>query len=279
MPSIIPSASTTTLLAKVPYLNSTPFFRGLSLSPHMAVTEAAPREVGERAAAGEVAAGLLPLADFLRLEAQFERVGPFGIAVRGRARSVLLFSRKPIRQLEGATIAVTDDTSTSAVLLRLILERRYQIVPASYERRLHSERRRQQASASKERRQDTEADALLLIGDEALRYKRSNVHYPFETDVAFEWWLWQHVPCVFAVWAIRKDVAVGEKKLLETSLSRALGVNQRQLDVIAHEASATFELPAQELQDYLGKFIYRLSRDEEEGISRFRELMHAHHLL
>lgn len=267
------------VVGKVPYLNSTPFFRGLTLSPQLAVTEAVPRELGERAAAGEVAAGLLPLADFLRLEGQFERVGPFGIAVRGRARSVLLFSRKPIRQLDGATIAVTDDTSTSAVLLRLILERRYQIIPAAYERRLHAERRRQQEAASKERRQDTEADALLLIGDEALRYKRNNVHYPFETDVAFEWWLWQHVPCVFAVWAIRKDVAAGEKKLLETSLSRALGVNQRQLDVIAQEASAAFELPAQELQDYLGKFIYRLSRDEEEGISRFRELMAEHHLL
>lgn len=267
------------VVGKVPYLNSTPFFRGLTLGPHVRLTEAVPRELGERAATGEVVAGLLPLADFLRLEDRFERVGPFGIAVRGRARSVLLFSRKPLRQLDGATIAITDDTSTSAVLLRLILERRYQITPASYERRQHSERRRQQAAASTERRQDSEADALLLIGDEALRYKRHNAQYPFETDVAFEWWLWQHLPCVFAVWAIRNDVADSEKKSLETALSRALGVNQRQLDVIAQETSNTFELPAQELHEYLGKFIYRLSRDEEAGISRFRELMNEHRLL
>jgi chorismate dehydratase len=246
----------------VPYLNSAPFFRGLSLGDRFELTDAVPRELGRQAASGEAAAGLLPLIDFLRLEDRFERLGPFGIAVRGRARSVMLFSRKPIRQLEGAAIALTEETSTSAILLRLILERRYQLAPASYSRGT-----------------DPAADALLLIGDEALRFQATNTRYPFETDLAFEWWLWQHLPCVFAVWAIRKDVPAEDKKELQRGLSGSLGVSQSQHEAIARERAAPLGVPAEELADYLGRFVYRFSSPEEEGIARFKQLVHESHLL
>jgi len=221
-----------------------------------------PRELGRQAAAGNILAGLLPLADYIRLEKTFERVGHFGIAVRGRARSVLLFSRKPIRQLDGATIAVTEETSTSAVLLRLILEQRYDLAPASYRRG-----------------PDPTADALLLIGDDALRFQQTNTQYPYEIDIAFEWWLWQHAPCVFAVWAIRKDASAEERKHLETALSKSLGLNTRQLDLLAKERSADLGVAPELLQTYLTRFIYRLSQPEEEGITRLRILIDEHHLL
>jgi len=123
------------------------------------------------------------------------------------------------------------------------------------------------------------AQSLLLIGGEALSYQRANTQYPYEIDLAIEWWLWQHLPFVFAVWAVRKDLPGEEKKRLERSLSGALGVNQRQLDAIAREASERLAIPAQELQDYLAGFIYRLSQPEEDGIARFTELVYEHHLL
>ncbi len=253
---------TTTRIARVPYLNSAPFYLGLALGERYELTDCVPRVLGERAAAGELLAGLLPLADYLRLEGTFERVGRFGIAVRGRARSVLLFSRKPLRQLEGAVIAVTEETSTTALLLRLVLEQRHHVVPAAYERG---------------RRPD--ADALLLIGDEALRFRQGNTQYPFETDLAFEWWLWQHLPCVFAVWAIRKDAGAEEKKQLELALAKSLGVNLRQLERLAHDASPGLGVPAEDLHAYLSKFAYRFGQPEEDGIAQFRKLVDEHHLL
>ena len=246
----------------MPYLNSAPFFRGLLLGDRYELTDCVPRELGERAARGDLAAGLLPLVDSFRLEKTFERLGPFGIAVRGRARSVLLFSRKPVRQLDGAAIAVTEETSTTAVLLRLLLERRYELAPAAYHRGHHPD-----------------AEALLLIGDEALRFQRTNTQYPFETDLAFEWWLWQHLPFTFAVWAIRRDAGPQDKRHLELSLSGALGVNLRALAALADERAATLGIPADGLQAYLSNFIYRLGPLEEEGIARFRELVDEHRLL
>ncbi|MBI3330898.1 MAG: menaquinone biosynthesis protein [Candidatus Omnitrophica bacterium] len=253
---------TTTRIARIPYLNSAPFYRGLALGERYELTDCVPRAMGVQALAGELLAGLLPLADYFRLEGAYERVGRFGIAVRGRVRSVMLFSRKPLRQLDGAVIAVTEETSTTAILLRLLLEQRHRIIPAAYERG---------------ERQD--AEALLLIGDEALRFQQRNDQYPFETDLAFEWWLWQHLPCVFAVWAIRKDAEPDEKQHLESALARSLGVNLRQLERLAHDASPGLGVPAEELRTYLSHFTYRFAQPEEDAIARFKELVNEHHLL
>ena len=253
---------TTTRIARIPYLNSAPFYRGLVLSGDIPQTDCVPRVLGARAAAGEIAAGPLPLVEYFRLQETFERLGRFGIAVRGRARSALLFSRKPIRQLDGAVIAVTQESSTTACLLRLLLEVRYKIQPAEYRR-----------GAS------DDADALLLIGDEALRFQRTNTQYPFEIDVAFEWWLWQHLPFVFAVWAVRKDLDPGTKKTIELSLAKSLAKNLNHLDEVAAEASPGLAIPSADLQAYLSSFIYRLSQPEEEGIARFKELVNEFNLL
>lgn len=263
MPFTAPSTSSTaTRIARVPYLNSVPFFRGLSVAAPLELVDKPPRQAGARAAAGDLFAGLLPLADFLRVKNTFERLGPFGIAVRGRARSVLLFSRKPIRQLGGSVISVTEDTSTSAVLLRLILEQRYDLEPSAYHRGHYPD-----------------ADAMLLIGDEALRFRQTNTQYPFEIDLGFEWWLWQHLPCVFAVWAINARAAANEKRGLELAITQSLGRNQHQLDVIAQEHSSRLGIPAAELQAYLSTFIYRLSQPEEAAIHTFSDLVHHHALL
>ena len=243
------------------------------MSEDIQLTDCVPRVFGARAAAGEIAAGPLPLVDYFRLQETFERLGHFGIAVRGRAQSALLFARKPIRQLEGATIAVTEESSTTACLLRLLLEVRYKIHPAAYQRGQPPDAARPGDD------QGRAGDALLLIGDEALRFQRANTRYPFEVDVGFEWWLWQHLPFVFAVWAMRKDLSQEIKKTIERSIVRSLARNLSHLDEIAAEHSVALAIPASDLQMYLSNFIYRLGQPEEAGIARFKELVHEHHLL
>ncbi len=254
-------STTKTRVARVPYLNSAPFFRGFAPQDAYTLEDYVPRRLGEQAAAGTLDAGPLPLADFFRLERSFERLGRFGIAVRGRAHSALLFARRPIRQLDGAVIGVTEETSTTALLLRLLLEQRYHLKPAAYERGLQ------------------DAEARLVIGDEALRFRQANTRYPYEIDLGFEWWLWQHLPFVFAVWAVRKDLPDDAKKRLEHALAHALAVNTAQLEPIVQAAAQELGLSAAEIQAYLSSFIYRLSQPEEEGIARFRELVDVHHLL
>ena len=234
--------------------------------------DAVPHRLGQLAAAGSVIAGLLPVADFFRLESSFEPLGHFGIAVRGRVRSVMLFSRRPLRQLDGAIIGVTEETSTSALLLRLLLEQRYRLTPASYQR-VPSEAARLGSP------QRWEGDALLLIGDEALRSQHSNAQYPFEIDLAFEWWLWRHLPFVFGLWAVRKDASAQHKKQIEAGLARALAMNLGQLQAIGTEYAQPLGAPAAELTAYLAAFHYRLGPEETQAMAEFRELVQTHGLL
>ena len=259
------SQRTKTLVARIPYTNCAPFFHGLAAEEAWAWADLSPRQLGQEAKEGRLMAGPMALADFLRLNGAFERLGSLGIAVRGRCGSVLLFSRKPARQLDGEIIAVTEDTSTAALLLRLILEQQFRIKPKQYVPR-------QQSGTE-------DAEAVLLIGDEALKFRAVNRRYPYETDLAFEWWLWQHLPFVFAVWAVRKDAPAAEAQRLSRLLQHQLAVNTGRLDELAKERAPSLGLPPEEVQRYLASFIYRLSEPEERAITQFGALVHEYHLL
>ena len=81
-----------------------------------------PRLLAQWAEEDRIDAGVIPVVDAWRLEDRFDPLGAFGIAVKRRARSVLLFSKRPWEELEGAIIGVTDQTSTSVQLLKLLME-------------------------------------------------------------------------------------------------------------------------------------------------------------
>ena len=250
-----------TVVARVPYLNCAPFFYGLEADASREWMDVSPRQLGEEAQAGRIMAGPMALVDFLRLQGQFERLGNLGIAVRGRCGSALLFSRKPLRQLDDTTIAVTEETSTTALLLRLILEQRYELRLKGYQRG-----------------GPDDAEAALLIGDEALKCHATNRRYPYEVDLVFEWWLWQHLPFVFAVWAVRKDCEAAEKQRLLRTFQKQLAMNLARLETLANERAATLGLPADELKRYLEAFTYRLSEPEERAMKQFDHLLHEHRL-
>ena len=123
-----------------------------------------------------------------------------------------------------------------------------------------------------------EADALLLIGDEGLRFQVTNRRYPYEVDLAFEWWLWQHLPFVFAVWVVRKDLAAEDKQRLSRILLKTLAMNLSRLDALAQERADSLGIPADRLKRYLEGFVYRLSEPEERAIKQFEQLLHEHRL-
>ncbi len=251
------------MVARIPYLNCAPFFHGWT-SDEWTWADLSPHRLGQEAEAGGLVAGPMALADFARLQDRFERLGPLGIAVRGRCDSVMLFAKRPIRQLDGAVVAVTDHTSTSALLLRLLLEQRYKLAPKAYRRGSPP---------------GDDADAVLLIGDEAMRLGHANRQYPYEVDLAFEWWLWQHLPMVFAVWAVRTDAPPDFKQRLSRSLQRQLAVNLGRLEAIAEERAGALGLPPSGAAAYLQRMVYRFGALEEQAAGRFTQLLHEHHLL
>src|SRR5262249_27990411 len=151
-------------VGSLPYLNSEPFFaclEGVELLPLM------PSTLGAVMLRGELDAGLLSLADALALGDAVDLL-PFGIATRGPTGSVHVWSHRPLAELHGATIGVTGETSTSVRILGLLLEQRYGVKHVHW------------TSLG------APADAVLIIGDEALRRRGQPSVFTHCTDLGTE---------------------------------------------------------------------------------------------
>ncbi len=257
------STSTKTLrIAKVPFLNCAPFFYGMNSTERLELNEFIPREFAAKTDSDELIAGPMPFVDYLRRQDQFERLGHFGIATRGRAHSTILFSQIPIRQLDGQDIYISPQTSTTVCMLRLILEDRYRLENINYSR------------ANREG-----ARSQLLIGDEAIRFQAADKTYPYEFDMGFEWWMWQHTPAIFAVWVVRKDLDADDKKRIESHVAKSLAVNTGRFAEIAEQYAKDLPMTAEAIERYLSSFVYRFGPQEIEGMERFEALLKKRDLL
>jgi chorismate dehydratase len=236
----------------IPYLNMAPFHHGFGPQPFEAEGHSfefkamSPRTLGLEAEKGLVDAGAMSLVDYLRLSDVYEPLGSYGIGLKQAAQSVLLFSKKPMSALSGVC-AVTDETSTSYRLLQVILESRYGQMGIQYGR------------IPSLQLFDGDADALLLIGDEALQAKKDGVKgFPIVTDLGEEWFDWQKAPFVFARWVVRKGVASDIKaiilKYIKTSLISNINMNSN-------------------ARSYWDGFAYELGPEHERSIALFADLL------
>lgn len=241
------------VVGQISYVNSQPFYP--LLGEHRLIPTP-PRELGRMAAKGEIDAGILATADFLANEDRYEPVGGLGIANGEEVRSILLASRSPIDELDGKTIGITEETSTSVRLLRVLLELRYGQRPAGYVRGLRED-----------------ADAFLVIGNEALSQGvRPSPGFPHRYDLASEWWAWKGRPFVFALWAIRRSLPDGVKRDFADLLERSFALGMTQVDEIAARLAGGLG-SAEALASYLRNFHYRLGPEEMEGLAEFRRLV------
>jgi aminodeoxyfutalosine synthase len=249
------------VVGKIPYLNSVPFYARLE-KRDFRILPVVPRRMGMLCALGEIDAGPFSLMDFLRQEDDMELMG-WCIATRDQVKSVMLFSKEGWRDLDGRTIGITDDTATSVHLLSVLLEKKYG-VHARFER-LH------QGVNSYDG-----LDAVLLIGDEALRRNKHGLDgFELVYDLAREWYEWQKLPFVFAVWALRRSLPSAVKEELSGLLKGSLESVGGDFVSVAGPHGRRIGLTDEETQEYLSGFNYSLGEREREAIEVFRRLVPA----
>jgi len=254
--------TTATVAARIPYANAAPFYTLWGKAP-FAVRNLVPRDLGREAEAGGVDLGLMASGDFLRLKDRFEIIGPFGLATRGPALSVLLFSRRPASALEGAVVSVTPETSTSIRLLKLLLGVRRGLQGARYIRGL----------------EPAQADALLMIGDSAMRMRNKRPEgFTHTLDLGADWLEWTGLSFVYAAWVVRKTLADAVKSELREFLGASLAAGLASLPEVARQQTAPGWTP-DEMEAYLRRFHYRLGPEDLEGLDRFEELLRRHDLI
>lgn len=237
-------------VARIRYLNTDPFFAGWEEGDFSFVS-ASPRQLGRWAAEGKLDAGPIPLVDYWKLEAEFEPVGPFGIAMTGPVQSVLLFSKKPVENL--GRVGLTEESSTSVNLLKILLKNRYRISPAFGP-----------FSPSD--------DAQLVIGDEALKQLHGGrPGFPSIIDLGQEWHDWKKLPFIFARWVIRRTVPSYLKDELAERLDKNLRHFGKNPGPVAAAGAKRLGLSEKIVGDYLSGLTYRFGPKEEAGEKTFRE--------
>lgn len=261
---------TDNVIGKIPYLNSVPYYEYFERR-QFKILPAAPRRMGMLSAQGQIDAGLFSLVDYFRQETHLELM-KWCIATRDQVKSVMLFSNYGWRELDGRLIGITDETATSVKLLQVVLEKKYG-VGAELER-MHSRVN-----------EYSKYDAVLLIGDDALRRNKFGLEgFELVFDLAREWYEWQKLPFVFAVWAARKSLTAEKKaelaEIIEKSLAQAEekyfteGLNREEGRLQAlwsHGKRVGLRPP--EVIEYLEGFNYHLGEREREAMMVFRRFV------
>lgn len=241
-------------IGAVSYLNSKPLIEDLAELAHDAeVILDVPSRLADDLSAGELDVALIPSVEVLR-DAEYEIVSDACVATRGPVLSVKLFSRVPVAQIR--TLALDEGSRTSATLARILLAERFGVRPVTELLPL--------GFAT----EDTSTDAVLLIGDRAM--KPPCEQFVASWDLGEEWTEWTGLPFVFAMWAARRDCELGDVEEV-LCLSRDRGV-ERMADIARREAPK-LGVTAELAHNYLAHNLhFTLGSAERAGLRLFQEL-------
>ncbi|RCK74004.1 MAG: hypothetical protein IGBAC_2151 [Ignavibacteriae bacterium] len=247
------------IIGKIPYLNSIPIYHNLKIDSYFTLP-LFPHRLGEMMSNGYIDAGLISLVDYLNNKEKLN-LSRWCLSSREKVQSVLLFSKYKLEELENKKIGITDETSTSVKLLKVILEKKYKI------NALFEEFHQPKISFQ-------EFDAVLLIGDNALnKYKAQNPEFNYKFDLAEEWFQWQNLPFVFAVWVERKDLLPNLSDDIIKTVELNIQKNFDELSAIVKQYRFGVKLTDEEIIEYLKGFNYKIGDEELSAIRKFEELI------
>lgn len=185
------------------------------------------------------------------------------IGARDEVVSVVLVSALAPERLDGARIAVTPESASGAMLLRILLERRFRV------RAEHVE----SADPFVEAERGTPA---LLIGDRAidalLALPRERVY-----DLGALWHEWTRQQTVFAVWAARRDAYERDPQGVRDcmhALTDAYTWSRSNMEFVLARAQQAHPRPSGFYERYYGKLNFTFHFAAQRGLEAYcRELL------
>jgi predicted solute-binding protein len=248
-------------VSAVSYLNSVPLIWGMLHGKQREQVDlrfSIPSVCAQEVEQGDVQIGLVPVAEVARQ--QLEIVPGVGITCRGPVRSILLISRRPIREIH--RLAVDLSSRTSVQLARVILRERFGVEPELI--RAHPDLEPMLSHA----------DAALIIGDPALRLIPDEL--PYEClDLGAEWFTLTGLPMVFATWAGKPGLPLEQLAAITLgSYEFGRAAIDKIIEAEYVQRGVTWELADRYLRHHIR---YELGADEQRGLQAFYELAGFNH--
>ena len=242
-------------VSAVSYLNTSPLVWGMLHGGQRELFDLEfrlPADCADHLASGTADIGIVPSFELTRQE--LEIIPGAGIACHGAVRSILLISRLPAAQIR--TLALDSSSRTSVELARVILERRYGVVPQSV------------SHAPDLDAMLRIADAALIIGDPALHIDPTSLPWHVY-DLGAEWVAMTGLPMVFAVWAGRKGTVTPE---VVAAFQESCRYGLERLEEIVAAESASRGFAPDLVRDYLTRHIvHELGPRDYQGMELFLE--------
>jgi len=207
--------------------------------------------------------------EYLKNKNKYTLMNTACISSDGECGSVLVFSKTEPGRLNNSKIAVPCDSASSVAMLKIILNEHDIILRDVYFKEHNY-------SLSPEQYINSGFDAVLFIGDNALKYS-------YYTDKLFIYdigKIWKHLtgyPAVFGTWAARtawvnknQDDFENIKKLIPNAIETGLGIY---FNEILNISSYNLNMNKEIIRDYLTKKIkYNFTVEHEKSLELFKKL-------
>ncbi len=250
-------------LGRIPWINCYPVYGGIDRG-HVAVDAklitGTAAELNDLLAAGELEVSVVSAVEYARNAVSYHLLPDLAITSDGPVHSVVLYSRRPVHALDGATVLQSASSRTSVLLLDLLCRHRWRVRPRFATVRAESN----DLAALGE----FPHEAVLVIGDAALLLAAEQ-RYPYRTDLGSAWKEWTGLPFVFAVWAARRQAEHAAVQAVHQALLASRTWGLAHLDELARHAAGTTGLPLATCREYLGDLDYALSYRHLAGLTDF----------
>ena len=251
----------------IQFLNCLPLYHGLVHSRALLdidLTKGTPTELNRLLLTGELDVSPISSIEYLRHADELVLL-PFAVAADGPVRSISLVATAPIEQLDGGTVAVANTSATSVALLELLVRDHWGIKLDSF------------TCPPDLPRMLAEADAALLIGDDALR-AAGTVADVVTYDLAEEWQRLTGQPMVFAVWVARREWAEShpdELAAVQAAFHASLEHSLAHVDEIAAATARWEPFDGPFLAAYFRGLTFTFGAAERAGLREFAERLLA----
>ena len=239
-------------IGAVNYLNSKPLIYGFDRHVTGAdLTCDLPSRLADRLASNDLDIALIPSFEAMRGGENYKIISDACVAASGPVRSVKLYFRVPPNRV--STLALDEGSRTSSALSQILLWRRVNVRPELKSLPIgHTV-------------DNTDADAVLLIGDRAMR--DPDERFVETWDLSEEWHRDTDLPFVFACWTARQDVT----QTVSSKLSACRDDGLEHLIQIAQSEAPLLDLTLEEAESYLRDNLhFHLGEQELESLRRFR---------
>ncbi len=250
-------------LGHIQFINCLPLYYGMVKNDVLLdvdLVRANPADLARMILDDELDLAPIPAIEYARHAEQLTLLPDIAISSDGEVQSILLLSKVPADQLDGCTVALANTSRTSQVLARILLEKHWCVAPQYVEMPpdLPAMLR--------------DADAALLIGDEALRAYWESPLGVHVYDLGTEWTTWTGLPMVYAVWAVRREFAEQRPQAVldvAEQLSGSLAYCRGHLDDISTYAARWEPFGPDKFRSYFDALHFRYEPRYREGLKRF----------